>query len=173
MTDRLLGGGKVERCSGKGAQGMETSVCGVFIEPHRPPWILPCIKSTILDSRIHHIGYFGFSRASNRLFWILAHLKRPVILSPVLQGEGPPYFVLPRRRDAAPRTTNPARRFRAFLRTMPGSFALKNGAQDDSTFVGWWEGGRVLSAWKLTFAGCLSNPIGHLGFWRTSNALSS
>ena len=70
----------------------------------------------------------------HRLSWILTHIKRPVILGAVLQGEGPPCFVLPQRRDAAQRNTDPARRFRAFLRTMPGSFALKNGAQDDRAF---------------------------------------
>ena len=84
----------------------------------------------------------------HRLSWIRTRIKRPVILSPVFPGEGPPYFVLSRRRDAAPHTPNTARRFRAFLRTMPGSFALKNGAQDDSPFVGCWEGGWVVTEWK-------------------------
>jgi hypothetical protein len=108
--------------------------------------------------RSHLSGYLGFSRASNRLSWILARIKsaildfqaqikRPVILSPVFQGEGPPYFVLSRRRNAAQCTTLPGR-FRAFLCTMPGSFALKNRAQDDSTFVGWWKGGSVATEWK-------------------------
>ena len=86
--------------------------------------------------------------APHRLSWILTPSKRPVILSAVFQGEGPPYFVLPRCRDAAPPTPNTARRFRAFLRTMQGSFALENGAQDDSTFVWWWEGGWVVTEWK-------------------------
>jgi hypothetical protein len=122
-------------------------------------WVVTQWKAAIGACRSHLNGYLGFSRISNRppsifahiksaILDFQAHIKRPVILSPAFQGEGPPYFVLPQRRDAAPHTPNPARRFRAFLRTMPGSFALKNGAQDDRPFGGWWEGGRVVTEWK-------------------------
>ena len=103
---------------------METSVCGAIVEPHR---------------------YLGFSRKSNQLSCVLAHLKRPVILSPVLQGEGPPYFVLPLRRDAAQRTTNTAWALPRVPTYNAGVLRPENGAQDDSTFVGWWEGGWVVT----------------------------